>query len=330
MVPYGGTPTFERSLYHAYPFWSYTPEMFDLTHRSVTVSRGCVVSNLFFNKMSSAGQYCTFEQTGSTMSTKGLPQLKVVLFVWLALTSLGVEAFLSPSHVTRTKNDNWAIAGCRHRSDGRRVFTLRSTMVEQILTWQPLSNAKDLQSTQSTEITIEDDNYDKNLLISFAIPPILAFLFWGQLSSLVAYLTDLMGFPGQNVDGNAFANNLLRPTINGVVVPASGIGLGTLFATTVNVLWNRQLMLQTKINTEVCELRHLRRALFGCFGTAQHSNRRHTALSLVLQYTRALMAETQVGSIDRLEEIQMTHGIAKNELDGTCGVLRSLHLKMCG
>ena len=162
----------------------------------------------------------------------------------------------------------------------------------------------------------EENEYDRSLLISAAIPPFLAFLFWGEISHTVSYVCDFFGFNGSNVDGNAFATNLLRPTINGVVVPAAGVGTGTLFATTVNVLWNRQLMLRTSINTEVCELRHLRRALFGCFGTAQHANRRHTALSLVLSYTRAIIAETEAECIPRLEEIQWNHGISKNELDG--------------
>lgn len=221
------------------------------------------------------------------------------MLFWLAAGR--VEAFSSPSRPTTTP-----FVGVRPGFN-----PLHATLVDPVLAWNSQKRDDDTALQDP-----EADNYDKRLLIAFAIPPVLAFVMWGQISHLVAYLTDLMGFPGQNVDGNAFANNLLRPTINGVVVPASGIGLGTLFATTVNVLWNRQLMLQTKINTEVCELRHLRRAIFGCFGTAQHSKRRQTALSLVLSYTRALMAETAVGSIDRLEEIQATHGIAKNELDG--------------
>ena len=183
-------------------------------------------------------------------------------------------------------------------------------------------------STQQVDerkvVDVDDDEvaskqeYDRVLFLSAAVPPLLASLFYGEIAHYVAYTCDHFGFPGSNVDGNAFANNLLRPTINGVVVPAAGVGTGTLFATTVNVLWNRQLMLRSSINTEVCELRHLRRALFGCFGTVQHVNRRKTALHLLLSYTRTVIAETQVDCIPHLEEIQLTQGISKNELDGTC------------
>lgn len=162
-----------------------------------------------------------------------------------------------------------------------------------------------------------DEEYDRVLFTTAAVPPLLAFLFWGEVAHTVSYLFDVLGFNGSNVDGNAFANNLLRPTINGVVVPSAGIGTGTLFATTVNVLWNRQLTLRTSINTEVCELRHLRRALLGCFGTAQHANRRKTALRLLLSYTRTVISETQSDCIQQLQDMELNQGISKNELDGT-------------
>ena len=75
-------------------------------------------------------------------------------------------------------------------------------------------------------------------------------------------------------------------------------------------------MLRSTINKEVCELRLLRRAIFGSFGTAQHSKRRATALSLLLSYTRTLISETQTDCIAQLEKIQKEGGISMNELDG--------------
>lgn len=75
-------------------------------------------------------------------------------------------------------------------------------------------------------------------------------------------------------------------------------------------------MLRTSINQEVCELRLLRRAIFGCFGTAQHSKRRATALGLLHGYTKTLISETQIECIERLQDKQMNGGISKNELEG--------------
>lgn len=75
-------------------------------------------------------------------------------------------------------------------------------------------------------------------------------------------------------------------------------------------------MLRSTINKEVCELRLLRRAIFGCFGTAQHSKRRAMALDLLHSYTQTLISETQMECIERLENIQKSGGISMNELDG--------------
>ena len=70
------------------------------------------------------------------------------------------------------------------------------------------------------------------------------------------------------------------------------------------------------INKEVGELRLLRRALFGCFGTAQHSKRRATALQLLHDYTNTLVLETKGDCIQRLEDIQRNGGISMSEIDG--------------
>ena len=99
-------------------------------------------------------------------------------------------------------------------------------------------------------------------------------------------------------------------------VPAASIALGTLFATTINVLWERQVKMRSCINKEVGELRLLRRALFGCFGTAQHSKRRATALQLLHDYTNTLVLETKGDCIQRLEDIQRNGGISMSEIDG--------------
>lgn len=191
--------------------------------------------------------------------------------------------------------------------------------------WNPVQIWKenfvqDPDASLETREAFAKQQYDTNLFVLAAIPPILAFCCYGQVAHALAYWLNMLGFSGSNVDDNAFATDLLRPTLNGVVVPATGVGLGTLFATTVNVLWNRQLQLRATINKEVCELRLLRRALFGCYGTAQHSQRRATSLGLLRQYTQTLRGETStIECIERLEQTQKSGGgISMNELDGTC------------
>eukprot|EP00967_Tisochrysis_lutea_P078644 scaffold107166_cov33-Tisochrysis_lutea.AAC.3 len=131
------------------------------------------------------------------------------------------------------------------------------------------------------------------------------------------------------VDGNAFAATLLRPTINGVVVPTLSIALGTLLATTVNVLRDRQVLppaaifaplarpsgrsitrsltvlllhnmchgsLSTPLWTETGLLRLLRGSLAGAFGTRQHRMRRHVALFQLHAYCDQIIVESSPGA----------------------------------
>ena len=65
-------------------------------------------------------------------------------------------------------------------------------------------------------------------IVLAAVPPVIAFFFWQTAADVTNLLTDLGTWnAGKNVDGNQFAVNLLRPTINGIVVPVVSIALGT-------------------------------------------------------------------------------------------------------
>ena len=59
--------------------------------------------------------------------------------------------------------------------------------------------------------------YDANLFWAACVPPLVAFGAYGPIAHALAVGVDVLGFRGANVDGNAFATNLLRPTLNGVV-----------------------------------------------------------------------------------------------------------------
>ena len=117
----------------------------------------------------------------------------------------------------------------------------------------------------------------------------------------------------QDIDGK-FASNLLRPTITGVVVPVIAIGLATLVSTTINVLRDREVQLRTLINKESCDLHLLRQAVFGLFGTRQHASRRARALALLCSYVKEIEKESSLGAVEALEDLQLSGGIADNEL----------------
>ena len=76
---------------------------------------------------------------------------------------------------------------------------------------QPVDSPKDALQAAAQQ------QYDANLFWVASLFPLGAFLAYGQISHALAVGVDLLGFKGANVDGNAFATNLLRPTLNGVV-----------------------------------------------------------------------------------------------------------------
>jgi len=170
------------------------------------------------------------------------------------------------------------------------------------------------------EVRETKDNY---FLLAAFLPTLFAFLSWEKISFLLSELIDMFGVINTE-SGNVFANNLLRPTITGVVVPVISIALATLVSTTVNVLRQRQVDLRAYVNKEACELRLLRRAVFGMYGTRQHAGRRARALALLCGYVEQLIKECNEGAIDELEERQLTGGISVNELDRLSSMLHGV------
>lgn len=186
---------------------------------------------------------------------------------------------------------------------------------------------KQLKRQRLAETKIEDEERDKQdqfFIMLAVVPSLIAFLSWEDISLSLATFLDQYGAIGRAVDGQMFATNLLRPTITGVVVPVISIALATLVSTTVNVLRARQVELRALVNKESCELRLLRRAVFGMFGTRQHASRRARALALLCGYVEQLERESTEGAVDALEELQLSGGIGVNELDRLSAMLHGV------
>ncbi|KAL7540351.1 hypothetical protein ACHAXR_010844 [Thalassiosira sp. AJA248-18] len=167
------------------------------------------------------------------------------------------------------------------------------------------------------------DQQDNYFLLAAFLPALLAFLTWKDVSFGLSSFLDTYGAI-KGADGGQFANNLLRPTITGVVVPVISIALATLVSTTVNVLRQRQVDLRALVNKEACELRLLRGAVFGMFGTRQHASRRARALALLSGYAEELMMECHSGAVAELEEMQLHGGIAVNQLERLSAMLHGV------
>ena len=118
----------------------------------------------------------------------------------------------------------------------------------------------------STEPKPHSELFDVGLaLLPFAIPTI-AFGAYDEILRAVTYAIDTLS-PGDwyAVDGGTAQVVRLQPTINGVVIPAISIALGTLSAATIQTLRQRQVAMRTTINKEACKpLPHLSRTWCHC------------------------------------------------------------------
>jgi hypothetical protein len=168
------------------------------------------------------------------------------------------------------------------------------------------------------------DRQDYVFIFIALVPCLIAFFIWEDLSRGLAIWLSENAAMGKVVDGNKFASDLLRPTITGVVVPVISIALATLVSTTVNVLRARQVDIRALINKEACDLRLLRRTIFGMFGTRQHAGRRSRALTLLKRYVDQISLECNAGAIERLQVLELSGGVATNELDELCAMLHGV------
>lgn len=188
-----------------------------------------------------------------------------------------------------------------------------------------VSKIKDDLATKRRTLVDEEERQDLFLFGLAVLPACLAFFAWKDLSIGLSIFLETYGTVQYGgAEGISFSNNLLRPTITGVVVPVIAIALATLVSTTINVLREREVQLKKLINKESCDLRLLRRAVFGLFGTRQHASRRARALALMCSYVEELERESSFGAVDWLEDLQLNGGIAANELDQLTEMLHGI------
>lgn len=269
----------------------------------------------------------------------------VIRVLWLSLLCLSLSSAFQTPQAGRMRSKLQESTRATTRTPYRSVplMTRRATTDEQqqqqdILLEDPFATARQKEQSRLARRSVlatirravteeEDEARDKQdqffLMLAF-IPSLVAFLLWEDISHSLAVFLDMYGAIGKAVDGGMFAANLLRPTITGVVVPVISIALATLVSTTVNVLRARQVELRALVNKESCELRLIRRAVFGMFGTRQHAIRRAKALALLYGYVEQLERESSVGAVEALEELQLSGGIAVNELDKLAEMLHGV------
>ena len=143
--------------------------------------------------------------------------------------------------------------------------------------------------------------------------PLLAFL---SYDSVVSGFHELVSFARTwyAVDGGKYELELLTPVINGVVQPGVSIVLGTLLASTLNTLRNRQVAIRTCLNKEACDIRMLEGILTWSLSGVSDAEIRASCTSSLRQYVNRIVMECRPRKwSDSLGEVSLT---TESELDG--------------
>ena len=161
--------------------------------------------------------------------------------------------------------------------------------------------------------------FDSALILAPIVVPIGAFLCYETVARYTRMTLDILGQRNTwvAVDGNAYQIAILAPVVNGVVVPAVSIALGTSVATTVSTLRQRQVDIRNLLNAELCAISNLRSAI-AALEDGDHGRARQEMTSLLRDYVSRLISEATAGFQPDAARI------ADNELNRLSSVLFSI------
>lgn len=183
--------------------------------------------------------------------------------------------------------NGFSVLGMHHSARGVRCTRLSALedvvplpATEGIDLW---SDKKEFESSQSSDMLMA-------WLPLFL--PIAAFFGYDEVLSFITWAIDNGPGNWMAVDGGKKQVELLQPVINGVILPAVSIALGTLSATTINSLRDRQRQLRACLHKEACLLDLLLSGTLTIFDGRRRTDERRSALTLLKFYCLRLITES--------------------------------------
>ena len=228
---------------------------------------------------------------------RGAVTLQLLLLV---LHSLGSTAHVRPHWMAGSRLLPRLRATClaAHNDDGACVLP---AMVQQE---QRLSNRG--SSFPSSKVDY--------LLVGIPVLlPLAAYWNYDDILKLVTWFIDLGPGDWLAVDGGKEQVARLQPAINGVVLPAISIALGTLSATTISSLRDRQIQLRACIHKEACLVDAVLSASTTVFAGRLRRGELHEALMLLSGYATRLIDESSLTSSSEFRALQYS-GASDSEL----------------
>ena len=116
--------------------------------------------------------------------------------------------------------------------------------------------------------------------------------------------------PWFSVDGGSAETLLITPVINGIVLPSTSVVLGTLMASTLTSLRQRQINIRACLNKEACDIRTMDSVVNALYAQPADAARRRTLLNMVHQYVSRIIVESRAESTGDISKT------SESELDG--------------
>lgn len=163
----------------------------------------------------------------------------------------------------------------RHQQFERSVATNAATpLTEEFLIDEYCLIVDDTNIEETLDdLLTETQSFDLALRAAPIVTPLVAFVAYPYVAAGFRAVFALIKNANYiEVDGGQYEINILTPTLIGIVMPSLSISFGTLIATTVNTLRQRQLDLRVLLNQELSSVQLLRVGLDANFrGTTSQS-----------------------------------------------------------
>jgi hypothetical protein len=182
-----------------------------------------------------------------------------------------------------------------------------------------------LDSFRSSDVCLLPEYFEEDQIASLEENALKRFRITISLVPIIAPILALLGYDATvdvfhdlvklsntwySVDGGAAEAQLITPLINGVVQPAVSVVLGTLVASTLTQLRNRQINIRASLNKEASDIRMLDAAINALFplDTEANTESRRTYLGALRQYVSRILIEStfqQEGGVGKASETEL-------------------------
>lgn len=187
---------------------------------------------------------------------RGMPVLWLSLATATARPSLAAHGQPAALAAPRPRKAPHGLRACRHSHSRARVAAMVLSFDKDAVLEDSFCQVLDEDEYYSSGQRKDSGWFDLVLAVTPVVAPALGGLLYPSIETLYHVVSDVLSFRlWESADGGFAQTQALIPLVNGIVVPACSVALGTLTALTVSQLRQRQIQLRTLLNKEACLIR---------------------------------------------------------------------------